>query len=82
MYKDKEKRKQVSKESMRKKREGLTRGVNIHPLIYALADPVKREKLKAICASLKAHHVSELVSYGCRQPVSFDKVSEYCDCLV
>ena len=51
-------------------------GEALHPIMEALIDPVKRKKLEAITQSLKAHHVSELVSYGCRNPIPFDVVGE------
>lgn len=45
-------------------------------LLYALADPVKREKLRRISESLRNHGVLKDVSYGIGGP-TFDVVSEY-----
>lgn len=45
-------------------------------LLYALADPEKRAKLRRISESLKNHNVLQDVSYGIGGP-TFDLVSEY-----
>ncbi len=50
--------------------------VTYHPILDALVDPVKRDKLERISQELKNHHVSELVSYGCRKPIPFDVVGD------
>ena len=77
MYKDKAKQKEAVREAVRKHRQGITKGITqYHPILLALIDPVKRKKLEAITQSLKAHHVSELVSYGLRKPIPFDVVGE------
>ena len=47
-----------------------------HPIFYALADPEKRKKLEAICASLKAFNQLENVSYGIPHPIPMSRVSE------
>ena len=47
-------------------------------LLYALADPEKRAKLRRICESLKNHNQLENVYYGYGESsVPFDIVSEY-----
>lgn len=45
-----------------------------HPIVFALADPIKREKLRKICASLRSHSQLSEVYYGCRRPISMDEV--------
>lgn len=45
-------------------------------LLYALADPVKRAKLRRISESLKNHGVLQDVTYGIGGP-TFSEVSEY-----
>ena len=89
-YKSQEARREASRESMQKKRKGLTRGVNkegltlegltlegvtqYHPILEYLIDPIKRDKLERICHSLRQHNVLQEVYFGCRQPLSFDVV--------
>ena len=47
-------------------------------LLYALADPIKRAKLRRICESLKNHNQLENVYYGYGESsVPFDIVHEY-----
>jgi len=92
-YKDPKKRKQASKESMAKKRKGLTLGINnggtvaenVNPkdypaILHALTDPVKREKLENIYQSLKRFNQAENVYFGCAKgSVSFYVVGELLD---
>ena len=84
-YKSQEARREASRESMQKKRKGLTRGVNkeglteqgltqYHPILEHLVDPIKRDKLERICHSLRQHNQLGEVYFGCRQPLSFDIV--------
>lgn len=48
-----------------------------HPIMYALTDKVKREKLQKICASLRNHNVLDRVYYGCgTYSLNMDTVSE------
>ena len=79
-----DKKKNYQKEYMRKKRanvgltegsnkEGLTdKGLTYPAYVYALADPVKKEKLGRIACELKKHGVSELVRYGLQGPTFKD----------
>jgi len=46
-------------------------------VIYALADPIKREKLRRICQSLKEHNALEDVYYGVCNPVPMNVVADY-----
>lgn len=94
MYKDKQKQKESNKlanQRYRKKvlprpkvsRKGITdiEGITpLHPILEALIDPVKRAKLEAIYQSLKAHHVTEQISYGIPRAVRFDVVGELLEC--
>ena len=50
----------------------------IRPIILALADPVKREKLRRICASLEKHNVLDKeIYYGCgKDPTLMSEVAE------
>ena len=76
-YKDKQKATEYAKTAMRKKRGITEKGMTqYHPILDALIDPVKRDKLERIYQELKSHHVSELVSYGLRKPIPFDVVGE------
>jgi len=79
-YKDAEKRKQAAKDSMAKKRKGLTSGVNKvegstskiagvnippeHPIMKYLIEPALRLKMEAVVQSLKNHKQLENVSLG------------------
>lgn len=83
----KEKRNKASKDSMEKKRKGLTlgvnkddikAGVNNYPaILYALTDPVKRAKLEKIYHSLNEFKVADKVYYGCgKDSVPFDVVGD------
>ncbi len=85
-YKDLEKRRKVSRVSMGNKRKGLT-GVNIGegypPYVYALADKVKRAKLRAICNGFKSNdkwkHFMDEVYFGVypgKYPVSLSFIDE------
>ena len=59
--------------------ENVTQDVTqIRPIILALADPVKREKLRRICASLEKHNVLDKeIYYGCgKDPVPMSEVAE------
>ena len=54
----------------------VTPSVNHYPpLLYALADPVKRKKLVAICASLEHRGLLKEVRYGVYGP-GFDVITE------
>ena len=64
---------------MRKYRQGSqneVQGSQYPALLYALADPIKRAKLRRICESLKNHGVLQDVNYGIGGP-TFNEVSEY-----
>ena len=68
---------------MRKYRQGSqneVQGSQYPALLYALADPEKRAKLRRISESLKNHNVLQDVSYGIGGP-TFDIVSEYLSVL-
>ena len=59
--------------------KNVTRDVTqIRPIILALADSVKREKLHRICASLEKHNVLDKeIYYGCGgDPILMSEVSE------
>lgn len=85
-YKSEDKAREASKVRMQKMRQGVTKqgvtgeGVtmsnNIHPIVYALADPEKRLKLRAICEALKAKtNRLDSVYYGCgRNMMPFTEV--------
>ena len=69
-YKDPIKAREASKERMKRYREqqqGVTgEGVTRYrPILYALTDPNKRQKLKRICESLARHNVLGEVWFGC-----------------
>jgi len=74
-YKDPIKAREASKERMKRYREqqqGVTRqgvtgeGVTRYrPILYALTDPNKRQKLERICESLARHNVLGEVWFGC-----------------
>ena len=50
------------------------------PIIHALADPVKREKLEKIYLSLKEFRQEKNVYLGCgKHSMPFDMVGEYLD---
>ena len=53
--------------------EGIT---EYHPIMYALLDPVKREKLQRICDSLRRRNLLSKVYYGMRSPLDFGTVSD------
>ena len=46
------------------------------PIMYALADLGKREKLRRICQELKQRNLLDRLYYGLREPVRFDRVAE------
>ena len=75
--------KEVHREYMRKRREGSQEseeGSQYPPILYALADPVKRKKLADICMSLKNHNKLSNVYYGCgKHSLSMDTVNELLD---
>ena len=48
---------------------------NMKPLLCALGDPVKRDKLRAICESLSSKDLLKHVRYGC-YGVTMHTVSE------
>ena len=50
----------------------------IRPIVYALSDSVKREKLRRICRSLEKHNVLDKeIYYGCGgDPILMSEVSE------
>ena len=49
----------------------------VRPIILALADSVKREKLGRICVSLEKHNVLDKeIYYGLRYPCLLSEVSE------
>ena len=89
-YKDAEKRKEVARVSMEKKREGLTSGVNklgvnmeglteypanMKPLLTSLGNPKQRGKLRAIYDSLNRRDLTPEVRYGINGP-TFNVVGE------
>ena len=89
-YKDAEKRKEAARQSMERKREGLTSGVNksgvnteglteypanMKPLLTALGDIKQRAKLRAIYESLGRRDLTTHVRYGVNG-VMFDVVGE------
>ena len=48
------------------------------PILYALVDPVKREKLEDICLSLKEFRQEKNVYLGCgKHSMPFDMVGDY-----
>ncbi len=87
-YKDKEKRKELSREAMRKRRgvniQGLTKEAlteqgltEYHPILYALVDPVKRKKLQDICGALSHRNLQSNLFYGCGiRSLPFDVVEQ------
>ena len=85
-YKDKVLQKEAVRKAVAKRRvlqsgitsEGITEeGITeYHPILNALIDPVKRQKLQAICDSLGKRNLLSKVYYGTRQPVDFDMVNE------
>ena len=71
--------KKKNKERMNQQRVQPKQGVvqpKVHPIMEALANPEKRKKLEAICASLKAFNQLENVSYGIPRPIPMSRVSE------
>lgn len=87
-YKDKVLQKEAVRKAVQRHRgitggitkQGITsEGITKYPaLLIALADPVKRAKLRRICEELTAHHVLSEVYYGYGDTsVPFDVVSEY-----
>jgi len=61
--------------------ENVTQDVTLYPpIILALADSVKREKLERIYQSLKVHNVSDQVNYGINGP-TFTQVGEMLEAL-
>lgn len=88
MYKDKEKQKESNRIASQRQRdrakgmtqEGMTgQGMTQYPaLLYALADPIKRAKLRRICEELKTHNQLSNVYYGYGDTsVPFDVVNGY-----
>ena len=96
MYKDKDKQKQYNRERMQRIRQGNTNGGNTEqgntsegitlteseypPILRALVDPIKREKLERITQELKARHVAGSVRYGIDGP-TFDSIGDLLDCV-
>lgn len=90
MYKSKEEQKEANRLASQRRRdkqkgmtqgmtkEGMTeQGMTQYPaLLYALADPEKRAKLRRICESLSRHGQLRNVNYGCGG-VPSDIVNEY-----
>ena len=75
-YKDIEQR----REAVRRHR-GFHKGISgLHSIVYALADPVKREKLGQICLSLKSRGLLGQVYYGI-SGMTFEQVAELVDCF-
>ncbi len=83
MYKDKEKQKEANRLAKQRQR-GMTRGMtsgdvtanmSYPSIIYALTDPIKRQKLEKIYQSLSGHNVAHLVYYGV-SGLDFDTVGE------
>lgn len=81
-YKDEGERKRASREAMKRKRQGLTSpGINVQgltrhpPILEALADPAKRDKLRKICSSLSDRNLLPEVRYGIEGP-TMDRVAE------
>ena len=68
--------KEVHKEYMRKYRQGSQESSEVHPIVYALANPEKRLKLRAICQALKEHNVLGDVYYGLRRPLPMGEVAD------
>lgn len=54
------------------------KALQYRPIIIALSDPIKREKLRKICASLEAHNVLDTANYyGCGiDPTPMSEVAE------
>ena len=82
-YKDLKKNREAHRNTMRKKRQGVTSGVTndgvTYPaIIYALTDPVKRKKLEKITLSLKDFKQAENVCYGVNGP-AFDAIGDLLD---
>jgi len=81
-YKDKEKQKKAVKLAVQRYRgitEGITEqgitpeGITYPPIIYALAEPIKREKLERICKALDHRNLQSRLYYGCGDfSISFD----------
>ena len=68
--------------SVTDKENGNANVTHYPALLYALADPIKRGKLRRICESLKNHNQLENVYYGYGESsVPFDIVSEYLSVL-
>ena len=55
------------------------KGMTQYPaLLYALADPIKRAKLRRVCEELSRHNQLSNVYYGCGDTsVPFDAVRDY-----
>jgi len=73
----KSKEKKYQRDYMRRYRE-KQKGTEFRPIVYALADPKERAKLKAICESLEGHNVLESRTYygaGC-DPTLMSEVAE------
>jgi len=90
MYKDKAKQRAAVKKAVDRHRvlqkgitsqsitpKGITESATyVRPIIRAIADPIKRAKLRQICQSLETHNVLDRVYYGCGDdPVRMDEAA-------
>ena len=70
------------RDSVTEKENGNANVTQYPALLHALADPVKRAKLRRICEELKNHGQLRNVYYGAGETsVPFDVVSEYIEVL-
>ena len=75
LQKDRAEAQRRYRERQRDNAVGITQG--IRPIVYALSDPAKREKLRSICVSLEKHNVLDKeIYYGLRYPCLLSEVSE------
>lgn len=80
-YKDKEKQKEAVLQAVRRNRvlqnNEPTEGITKYPaIVYALIDPIKRDKMQKICDSLESRGLLDAVHYGTRDFIPMSKVKE------
>lgn len=72
-------REQIRKRVERyREKHSVTKGEGeaLHPIMYALLDPEKREKLQRICDSLRRRGLLSKVYYGMRSPLDFGTIGD------
>lgn len=55
----------------------VTQDVTLPPIMYALADPVKKKKLQDICKALEHRNLQSRLYFGCGDfSISFDIIED------